>query len=76
MKALNLVLVEEAAIEIGIPPWCLYKWIREEDMPHGLRAMPQGAKCAIVDVPSVRVWMGMNHKNHWIGFGKRKQNNG
>lgn len=75
MKAQNLVSVEEAAIEIGIPPWCLYRWIHEEDVPHGLKDTHEG-KRAIVDVSSVRVWMKRHHKNHWIGFGKRRLNNG
>jgi len=74
MRAQNLVSVEEAALEIGIPPWCLYKWIHEEDVPHGLRNIPNEGKRAIVNVSSVRVWMKRHHKDHWIGFGKRKVN--
>lgn len=77
MSALNLVTPEEAAVTIGIPPWCLYKWIGEEGLPYGLaERFSPSMQSAVVSIDTVRSWIKKHHKSRWVGFGKRGQIDG
>ena len=70
---LNLVTVETAAVELRVPPWCLYKWINEEDMPHAnAERFSPSVRVAVVNIALVRRWLLRHHKDSWIRFEQRK----